>query len=289
MMVTGKMKACIYTRTGAASDVLEIARIDTPTPRANEVLVRLAFSGLNPTDVKRRSGARGKPPFDLIVPHFDGAGVVEAIGEGVDPQMLGQRAWVWEGQLRRPYGTAAEYIAIDQARVMPLPDTVSFKAGAALGVPAMTAARALSLGGDLDGRSVVVSGGAGMVGNAAIRLAKRVGAFVVTTVSSAEKAELATAAGADVVINYQEQPVTQAILDAVGGEGAHHLVDVDLAAHLPDAWQYLKAGSSIASYGTQSAPEPVFPFAKYMYKNISVHGVAVFDIPEAAKKALADQ
>ena len=282
------MRACFYERTGPAADVLRLGEVEKPEAGDGEVLVRVMVSGLNPTDVKRRGGVRGEMPFSRIIPHFDGAGTVVAVGAGVPALRIGERVWIWEGQLRRPCGTAAEFVAVSASRALKLPDDISFETGASIGVPAMTAARALRLGGPLEGETVFVTGGAGMVGNAAIRLAKHAGARVITTVSSPEKATLAETAGADTVVNYKTEDVAEAVLSATGGAGVPHMVDVDLAAHLPEAWRYLKPNASIASYGTQSGTEPRFPFGKYMYKNIAIFGVAVFDIPEDEKPVLAE-
>lgn len=282
------MKACFYDSVGAP-DVLQVGDVDKPQAGPGEVLVRVMFSGLNPTDLKRRGGARGVMPFPKVIPHFDGSGVVVSVGAGVSASRIGQNVWIWEGQRNKPFGTCAEFVSVPETRAMLLPDKVSFEVGASVGVVAMTAARALTVHcEELQGEPVLITGGAGGVGNAAIRIAKLMGASVITTVSSLEKAKLAKDAGADHVINYREESIADKVLDVTGCEGVAHMVDVDLAAHLPHAWQYIRSNGSIASYGSQSSPEPQFPFAKYMYRNISLFPVAVFDIPEEEKLPLAD-
>lgn len=281
------MKACWYEKSGAARDVLTVGDMAAPVAGPGEVLVKLHVCGVNPTDVKRRSGARGALPFPRIVPGFDGAGIIAAVGDGVSAQRIGERVWIWEAQHRKPFGSAAELVVVPASRAMPLPDSVSFQDGASVGVPALTAHRALSVGGDLGGETVIVTGGAGAVGNYAIQLAKRMGASVIATARGPDKAKDARRAGADHVVDPRSEPLKKRVLDVTDGIGARHMVDVDLGAHLGAAWEYLAANGSIASYGTQSDPRPCLPFAQYMYKNISIHGVAIFAVPEAMKLAAA--
>ncbi len=228
------MRAVVYRETGPTS-VLQVVERDLPEPAAGEVRVRLVRAGVNPTDWKFRSGAQ--MAFEEITPGQDGAGVVDAVGDGVTDLAVGQRVWLILAQHQRPGGSAAEYTVQPAERVVPLPDAASFDLGASLGVPAVTAHRALTsieggatrlAPGSLDGRVVLVAGGAGAVGNAAIQLARWAGATVVTTVSSDEKAALATAAGAHHVVNYRESDAAGEIL-ALAPEG------VDLAVELAPA------------------------------------------------------
>ncbi len=281
------MRACWYEAAGPAREVLQVGDLAQPTPGPGEVLVRVHVSGVNPTDIKRRAGGRGGLPFPRIVPHFDAGGVIEAVGEGVPEARAGERVWVWEGQLAKPFGTAADHVVVPESRAVPLAEGVGFREAACVGVPAMTAHYALSLGGDLAGRTVLITGGAGAVGNYAIQLAKRMGARVITTVSSERKAEDAARAGADQIIDYRREAVGERVLALSDGAGVAHMVDVDIAAHLADAWRYIADGGRIACYGSQSDPEPPLPFARYMYKNLSIHGVAIFGVPEEAKRAAA--
>ena len=159
------MKTCWYESTGAARDVLQVGEMDKPEPGPGEVSVRVVFSGVNPTDIKRRSGARGVLPFPRMTPGYDAAGTIDAVGEGVDQARIGQRVWVWEAAHQRSGGSAAEFLVVPQSRAMPLPEKISFEGGASIGVPAITACHGLLLGGDLAGRVVIVTGGAGAVGN----------------------------------------------------------------------------------------------------------------------------
>lgn len=279
------MRACWYEATGAARDVLSVGEMETPVPARGEVLVRLRVSGLNPTDIKRRSGARGAPPFPRIVPHFDGAGIIEAVGEGVAEARIDDRVWVWEGQRDVPFGTAADYVTVPQTRAVRLPDGVDFETGAALGVPAMTAHAVLAIAGDLDGATVLVTGAAGAVGNYAVQIAKRMRARVIATVSSTRKAEDALRAGADHIVDYTQEDLAERVLALTDGQGVRHMADVDVGAHMADAWRYVAECGSIAGYSSASAAEPPLPFASYMYRNISIHGVSIFGVPEPAKLA----
>ena len=277
------MRAAWYERAGAAHEVLQIGALPLPEPAVGEVRIRVACSGVNPTDIKRRGGARGALPFGRITPGFDAAGVIDAVGGGVDAARIGQRVWVWEAALGTPLGSAAEFTCVPQSRAMALPASAGFDEGAALGVPAITACHGLLLGGELAGETVVVTGGAGAVGNYAIQLAKRMGATVVATARDDAKADDARRAGADRVVPADTGEIAAAVLEVTGGRGARHMLDVDLGAHLGEAWRWLAENGSIASYGSQREPNPVLPFARFMYRNLSLHGIAIFEVPEASR------
>src|SRR5262245_44402908 len=191
------MRAAYYETNGAARAVLRVGEVETPQPGRGEVRVRLAVSGVNPSDVKSRAGLTRKIAFPRVIPHSDGAGVIEAVGNGVPPARVGERVWVWNGQWRRAFGTAAEAIVLPAEQAVPLPASVSMEAAACLGIPAYTAYQAVELAGLQGGSTVLVAAGAGAVGHYAIQLAKKKGATVLTTVSSPAKAELARKAGAD--------------------------------------------------------------------------------------------
>src|ERR1700742_831265 len=203
------MRAALYRDMGEAAEVFQVNEVDRPEPGPGEVLVRVHASGVNPTDYKARSGAVPRPIDGFQIPHQDGAGIIEAVGAGVDPARVGQRVWLWMAAAGRRWGTAAEYTVVPQGQATLLPDGASFELGASLGVPAMTAHWCVLSDGPVVGQTVLVAGGAGAVGHFAIQWAKRAGARVVTTVSSPEKGELAAAAGADLVVNYRSS-------DAVG-------------------------------------------------------------------------
>ncbi len=281
------MRACWYETAGPAREVLQVGEMAKPRPGPGEVSVRVAVAGVNPTDVKRRSGLRGPLPFPAMTPGYDAAGTIDAVGEGVAESRVGARVWVWEAAHARPGGSAAEFLVVPHSRALDLPEGASFADGASLGVPALTACHGLLLGGDLSGQTVIVTGGAGAVGNYAVQLAKRMGAVVVATARGDAKAADARRAGADHVVDPRSESLGEVALDATGGRGARHMLDVDLGAHIGEAWRYIAENGSLASYGTQSDPAPAFPFAKYMYRNLSLHGIAVFNIPEAAKLAAA--
>jgi NADPH2:quinone reductase len=281
------MKACWYETTGPAREVLQVGDWAKPRPGPGEVSVRVAFSGVNPTDVKRRSGLRGTLPFPAMTPGYDGAGTIDAVGEGVAGHRVGRRVWVWEAAHARPGGSAAEFLVVPQSRAMDLPEGASFAGGACLGVAALTACHGLRMGGDLSAQAVIVTGGAGAVGNYAIQLAKRMGALVIATARGKAKAADAERAGADHIVDPRSESLGDLALQVTGGKGVRHMLDVDLGAHIGEAWRYIAENGSLASYGSQSEAKPLFPFPKYMYRNISLHGIAVFNIPETAKLAAA--
>ena len=198
------MRAALYDRYGTAGDVLRVEEIERPEPGPGEVRVKIEVSGINPTDWKSRTGATPRPIDGFQIPHHDGAGVIDEVGEGVDPGRTGERVWLWMAAAGRRWGTAAQWSVVPERQAVRLPDGIPAELGASLGVPAMTAHRCLFSDGPLDGKTVLVAGGAGAVGHFAIELAKLAGATVITTVSGPAKAELATRAGADYVVNYRD-------------------------------------------------------------------------------------
>jgi NADPH2:quinone reductase len=213
------MKAAFYSRQGMAREVLQVGEQPVPQPGPNEVRVKLHASGVNPSDWKVRSGGFGRGLMaSLIIPHSDGAGVIDAVGPGA-PDRIGERVWIWNGQWKRPHGTAAEYIVVPTEQAVELPDTVGYAEGACLGIPALTANHAVRLAGLRRGMQVLICGGAGSVGHYAIQMAKTRGARVITTVSNHDKAEHAKSAGADVVINYREEAVGSRVQQETGGSG----------------------------------------------------------------------
>ena len=286
------MRAVVYTEQGSA-DVLHLVDRPTPEPGPGEVRVALRVSGVNPTDWKSRQGGRGGMPFPEIVPNQDGAGVVDAVGPGVDPGRVGERVWVWEAQVQRPGGTAAEYVVLPAAHAVRLPDTASFDLGACLGIPTLTAHRCLTtfegstgrLGpGALAGRTVLVAGGAGAVGNAAIQLARWAGATVVATVSGPTKAELATAAGAQTVVNYREGDPAAAVR-AGAPDGVDLVVEVAPAANAGLDRAVLVPGGTVAAYASEASGELTLPVFPLMSGNVRYQFVLVYTVPAAAKAA----
>jgi NADPH:quinone reductase len=253
-------RAAFYERSGPAKDVFVLGTLPVRPPGPGEVLVRLSWSGINPTDVKNRGGAPGRAiAFDRVVPHHDGAGIVEATGGDASDELVGQPVWVFCGQNGRAFGTASQYITIDRRFVAPLPARVPLEIGACLGVPAMTAWNAVLGDGHVAGQIVLVAGAAGSVGHYAVQIAKSHGARVLATISSDAKAEEARQAGADQTFNYTLPGVADAILGATGGHGVDLFVDVNTTANAELAAKVMTLGGRIASYGSQdlSAVVPV--------------------------------
>lgn len=272
------MRAARYEHTGAAHEVLKVVDMDRPEPGPGEVRVRLTVSGVNPTDWKMRSGATGGEPPSWQIPHQDGAGTVDAVGPGVDETRVGQRVWVWfAAALGRRYGTAAEWTVVPEAQAVALPDGAGFDLGASLGVPAITAAHCLFADGPLGpDSSVLVAGGAGAVGHYAIELAKHAGARVATTVSSPQKAELARAAGADLVVNYREEDAAERI-GAFAGK-AERIVEVALGANL-DIDLSVSGPRTVISVYANEATDPALPVRRCMTANVRLHFVLLYGVP----------
>jgi NADPH2:quinone reductase len=270
------MKAALYRETGP-STVLSVQEIGTPEPRSGEVRVKMAFSGVNPTDWKSRSGATGSGPKDFQVPHHDGSGVVDAIGEAVTDRSVGQRVWLYLAAGGNPYGTAAEYTVVPAMRTVPLPDSASDELGACLGVPALTAAHCL--GGHpeaLAGRHVLIAGGAGAVAHFAIELAKHAGARVVTTVSSPDKAELARAAGADLVVNYREPGAIELVRSFA--PRMDRIIELALGANLELDLAVSGPGTVVVVYASEPK-DPVLPTRRFMTANATLHYVLLYGVP----------
>lgn len=248
------MRAAYYKEKGAARDVLALGEVETPEPGPGEVRVRIAVSGVNPSDVRTRSGAYARPAtFPLIVPHNDGAGVIESVGPGIPETRVGERVWLFKTQFLRPFGTAAEYAVLPAECTVPLPDGTDVAAGACLGVPALTAHRGVTLFGPVDGLTVLVQGGAGAVGHYAVQIAKAKGATVIATVSSDEKAAHARAGGADHVIDYRTEDIGERIKTLTDGRGADRVVEVDFTANGPTYADILARRAQVAVYGSGAA------------------------------------
>ena len=242
------MRAAFYEANGPASDVLRVEELDTPTPGRGEVRVRLHASGVNPSDVKSR-GLR-KLAFPRVIPHSDGAGTIDDVGEDVPKSRIGERVWIWNGQWQRPHGTAAEYIVLPSKQAVHLPDTVSFAQGATLGIPALTAFHAVELAVRDPHSTLLISGGAGAVSQYAIQLAKSRGTTVITTISSEAKAQAAREAGADHCINYKEESIGERVAQITGKRGVDAIVEMDLSANarlIPDV---LRPKGRVIVYGT---------------------------------------
>jgi NADPH2:quinone reductase len=291
------MKSVIYSRTGDPS-VLRLVDRDVAEPGPGEVRVRILVSGVNPTDWKSRrgSGDGAAPPFPEVTPNQDGAGVVDALGEGAVDLAVGDRVWVYLAGHQRPTGTAQEYTNVPAGRVVGLPQGTSFDIGASLGVPAMTAHRALTVSEDgperlypgaLAGKVVLVAGGAGAVGHAAIQLARWAGATVITTISSPAKAALAAAAGAHHVINYRDEDVATAIRK-LAPDGVDLVVEVAIAANAQLNLDVAKARSSVAIYANDGGREFTLDVRQNMIKNLRYQFVLLYTVGDTALQAAVD-
>ncbi len=282
------MKAALYRSTGEAKDVLSLEEIDRPEPGPGDVRVRISVSGVNPTDVKARSGAVPRPIRGFQVPHQDGAGVIDAVGAGVDETRIGERVWLLMAAVR-PVGTAAEWTVVPAGHAVPLPDGISLDLGASLGVPAMTAYHCVFADGPVDGHTVLVSGGAGAVGHFAIELARRGGARVISTVSGPEKAELATKAGAHLVVNYTDEDAVDQI--KAFAPAVDRVVEVAIGTNLGMDLELSRSGTTVVSYAAAGA-DPVLPVRACMSANVVLRFVLLYGVPRpalmAATRAITD-
>lgn len=282
------MRAAWYETNGPAAEVLRVGEMPVPEPGPGEVRVRVVASGLNPTDVKSRAGSRPMG-FPRVVPHQDGAGVIDAVGPGVPAARVGERVWMFIVQFQRPWGTAAEFTVVPAKLAVTLPRATGFAEGACLGIPAVTAHRCLFADGPVAGQTVLVTGGAGAVGHYAVQLAKWGGARVIATVSSPEKAARAAAAGADHTVNYRTGDPAAEILALTGGAGVDRIVDVDFGGNLATSLKVVKVNGTIAAYASMGDAEPKLPFYALMTRNVTVRPVLIYTMPERAKdEAAAD-
>jgi NADPH2:quinone reductase len=268
------MRAAFYEKTGPASEVLQVSEVDLPEPGPGQVRVLISFSGINPTDVKTRS--RGVASInEFQIPHQDGSGVIDAVGAGIDPSRIGERVWVMLAANENRYGTAAQHCIVNSELARQLPDAATLELGATLGVPAVTAAYCLFADGPIAGESVLVSGGAGAVGRAAVQLAKWAGARVFTTVSSEHKAQIATEAGADVVVNYTDPTA----IDQLKDQGISRIIEVNLGANLELDLAISQPGMKIVVYAADG-DDPVLPRRALMTACISIEFMLLYNIPE---------
>jgi NADPH:quinone reductase len=272
------MRAAIYEQIGASADVLRVQEVPDPEPGPGEVRVKIEYSGVNPTDWKSRSGLTHRPIDSFQIPHHDGAGVIDAVGAGVDPGRIGQRVWTWLAAASRKWGTAAELAVVPEHQAVTLPDGVSAELAASLGVPALTAHRCLFADGPVAGKTVLVAGGAGAVGHFAIELAKHAGARVVTTVSGPQKAELAARAGADLVVNYREPDAADQIKNYATID---RVVELDLHANLDLDLAVLGSNSEIITYAS-TGQDPTVSVRACMNANVVLRFVLLYGVPRAA-------
>ena len=277
------MRAAYYETNGAAREVLRVGEVETPQAGPGEVRVKLAASGVNPSDVKSRQGATRKIGFPRVIPHSDGAGVIDQVGDGIAKSRIGERVWVWNGQWKRAFGTAAEYIALPAAQAVKLPEHVSFEAGACLGIPAMTATHAIWLANAAKGATLLIAGGAGAVSQYAIQFAKAQGATVITTTSSDEKAKAARAAGADHTIDYKRENVGERVMEITGKRGVDAVIEMDLAGNGKLLPGVLRPKGSVIIYGTGAA-EATLPAFFCLTNSIRLQFFLVYELDVAERE-----
>ena len=280
------MKAAWYEKIGAANEVLHVGELADPIPQAGEVLVEIKASGVNPSDVKTRAGARGELQFPKIIPHSDGGGVITAVGEGVDEDRIGKSVWLWNAAFGRADGTCAEMIALPSEQAVNLPDETSFEAAACLGIPASTAFYGMLCDGSVEGQTVLVTGGAGAVGYYGIQLAKWSGANVIATVSGDEKAAIANDAGADLIINYRDDDVVTAVKDFTNGHGVDRILEVEFGGNLSVSKEVIKPNGTIAAYGSVAVMEPSLPFYDLMFKGIKLNTYLIYIVSEKDRSSI---
>ena len=278
------MQAGYYERTGPAREVLTLGELPTPVAGPGEVRVRVAWSGVNPSDVKSRARPRSVPmPFPRVIPHSDGAGVIDQVGADVSSTRIGERVWVWNAAWMRPFGTAAQYVVLPSEQAVPLPQKIDLAVGACLGIPALTAYHAVTADGEVADKTVLVAGGAGAVGHYAIQLARLKGARqIIATVSGPEKAAIAREAGADIVLNYRTDDLPSLILDATQGQGVDRIVEVDLAANMDLDISILRPGGEVIVYGS-GMPEISIPFSAAIRKGIHLYFFIVYNLATAVR------
>jgi NADPH2:quinone reductase len=280
------MKAAWYNHNGEAQDVMQVGELPTPTPQAGEVLVRLVTSGVNPSDVKSR---RARPLTDpLIVPHSDGAGVIEAVGAGVSADRVGQRVWIWNGQWQRPMGTCAQFIALPAAQAVALPEGVDFAAGACMGIPGLTAVQAVilaeRLSGDLRGQTVLVTGASSAVGHYITQMVTLAGGRVMGTVGSEAKAAHARAAGMQDAIFYKTESVPERVKALTQGRGADVIIDMDFSTTAVWASEgALAPHGQVVCYGSNVLEVPL-PFRPWLYQSMGVKFFLVYDLTPADRQ-----
>ena len=284
------MQAAWFEKFGDASDVLKTGEIETPVAAAGEVLIRLHTSGVNPSDVKKRAGSFP----DLldegpVIPNSDGAGIIEAVGADVPARRVGERVWIYQAQFARRFGTAAEYVAIASERAPRLPDNVDFDVGACLGIPVMTAHRCVFADGGVEGRNLLITGGAGRVGYYAVQWASQAGATVIATASNEADADACLDAGASRIVDHRDDDCAKSILEATDGELIDRIIDVEFGANLQTSIEVICTGGVIATYSSMQDPQPELPFFRMMYKDLMLRFVIVYAMPESAKQfAIAD-
>ncbi|MFL4976995.1 MAG: NADPH:quinone reductase [Xanthobacteraceae bacterium] len=277
------MRAAYYEKNGPARDVLQLGDVETPLPGPGEVRVKLATSGVNPSDVKSRAGTTRKIAFARVIPHSDGAGVIDSVGDGVPKARLGERVWTWNAQWKRAFGTCAEHVVLPAAMAVRLPDDVAFEDGACLGIPAMTACHAVAVAEAWAGSTLLIAGGAGGVGHYAVQFAKARGAVVIATVSSEEKAKLALDAGADHVIDYKREDVGARVMELTDQAGVDAVIELDLAANARLLPAVLRPRGTVVVYGTRA--EAQIPAQWLLVNAVALTFIFVYELSPEEREA----
>jgi len=278
------MKAAWFEKFGSAEQVIQVGEQPKPVAALGQVLVKLATSGVNPSDVKKRAGASPSLLDDgLVIPHSDGAGVIESVGPGVPEDRVGQRVWVYQAQYGRRLGTAAEYVVLDSNRAIHLPDNTEFSVGACLGIPVMTAHRCVYSDGDISGQVVLVTGGAGRVGYYAIQWALIAGAEVIATASNDADRDTCLALGASAVVNHREPDWGKQVLIASQGKKVDRVIDVEFGANLPQILNCIATSGVVATYSSTQVKQPSLPFIDMMFMDLTMRMILVYAMPESAK------
>ena len=284
------MQAVWYNKFGSAENVLEVGEYQTPEPAQGEVKVRIHASGVNPSDTKKRLGAN---PALLnngpVIPNSDGSGEIVALGEGVNNRNIGERVWIYNAQFGRQEGTSAQFVCIPSNQAVWMPDNASYETGAMMGIPAMTAHRCVCADGSVDGQILLVTGGAGRVGYYATQWAKYFGATVIATGSSSKSVEHCKQAGADFVVGHPSNKTATEILEFTSGRKVDRIIDGDFGVNLPSVLDVLKTNGVIATYSSMTNMNPVIPFVRMMFMDITIRMVLVYAMPgEAKQQAIED-
>lgn len=283
------MKAVWFNQTGDARQVLQTGELEVPEPGSGEVLVRLHVSAVNPSDVKKRAGLQPPGFHDgFVIPHSDGAGVIESVGSGVSSERLGARVFVYQAQFQRHWGTAAQYVVLPDNRAAAIPDNAPFETGACAGIPMMTAHRCVFADGDVKDKTVLVTGASGRVGYYAAQWACLAGATVIATAGSKSRCEQARQTGAQHVLNYRSEDLVSTINDITHGGGVDRVVDVEFGVNIETSSKVLKTGGVVASYSSSKNATPEIPFYPLMFNNITLQLVLVYNMSEAAKLQAAE-
>jgi NADPH2:quinone reductase len=275
------VKAVWYESIGEAEQVLNYGDLEDPQINDGEVLVKLNTSGVNPSDVKIRAGARGELQFPRIIPHSDGGGIIVEVGEEVSEDRIGERVWIWNGAFGRAFGTCAELIVLPSSQAVAMPENVSFETAACLGIPASTAYYGIFADGPVKDQTILITGGAGAVGYLGIQLAKWSGAHVISTVSGDDKATVAESAGADLVVNYKTDNVIKAVNDFTKGHGVDRILEVEFGGNLSVSEHVIKNNGVIAAYGSVTEANPSVPFYNLMFKSVKLNTYLIYIVADS--------